>query len=85
MQKQNQIFTLSQLAETYPIESGSVEVLGYVQLAHDAGYEVDDSKTELIPVASHDSDQTAGFIEVPVVRFGEEPARENLNEVAQSE
>ena len=85
MQKQNQIFTLSQLAETYPIESGSVEVLGYVQLAHDAGYEVDDSKTELIPVASHDSDQTAGFIEVPVVRFGEEPTRENLNEVAQSE
>ena len=85
MQKLSQVFTLSQLVEEFPIESGAVEVLGYVQLAHDKGYEVDDTKTELIPVASHDEDESGGFIEVPVVRFWEERTHEEVNEVPQNE
>ena len=61
-------FTLGQLVEQFPIESGAVEALGYIQLAHDAGFEVDDTSTEVIHVCSSDDDQGT-FIEIPLVHF----------------
>ena len=67
MQVQLPEFTLSQLVEHFPIESGAVEALGYVQLAHDEGYEVDDTSTEVIQISS--TDEEVSFIEVPLVRF----------------
>ena len=39
--------TLPELLETYPPTSGSLEVLAYIQLAHDQGHEVDDSQVEV--------------------------------------
>ena len=69
MQVQLPEFTLSQLVEHFPIESGAVEALGYVQLAHDEGYEVDDTSTEVIQISS--TDEEVSFIEVPLVRFGD--------------
>ena len=64
-------FTLGQLVEQFPIESGAVEALGYIQLAHDAGFEVDDTSTEVINVCSSDDNQGT-FIEIPLVHFQDE-------------
>lgn len=40
--------TLPELLELHPPTSGTVEVLGYIQLAHDDGHEVDDESVEVV-------------------------------------
>ena len=40
--------SLPQLLESHPLQSGAIEVLGYIQLAHDLGHEVDSSHTEVV-------------------------------------
>lgn len=40
--------SLSQLLDDHPPDSGVVEILGYMQIAHDDGHDVDPAKTETI-------------------------------------
>lgn len=68
MKNRGDTFTLGELTEEFPVEGGSVEVLGYMQLAHDEGHEVDETTTELIRIATADENED-GFVEVPTVRF----------------
>ncbi|MAT14023.1 MAG: hypothetical protein CMJ46_01990, partial [Planctomyces sp.] len=42
--------TLPDLIEHCGLQNGSIEVLGYIQLAHDDGHEVDESVTELVRI-----------------------------------
>ena len=68
MQGQLPTFTLGQLVEQFPIESGAVEALGYIQLAHDENFDVDETSTEIIHVCSSD-DERGSYIEVPMIHF----------------
>lgn len=61
-----QRLTLPELLEIHPPESGSLEVLGYIQLAHDEGHEVDTSRVE---VTTLDLDQGRREYEIPRVVF----------------
>ncbi len=64
------IVTLPELLRKHPPSSGAVEVLGYIQIAHDEGHEVDDSITEVItipPEATADGRELA--FDMPRVRF----------------
>ena len=49
--------TLAALLVDYPPEASAIEVLGYVQLAHDGGHEVDESNPEVIYLADPDAEE----------------------------
>ncbi len=61
-----QRLTLPELLEIHPPTSGSLEVLGYIQLAHDEGHEVDDGHVEVTYV---DSAEGRRLYEIPRVVF----------------
>ena len=62
-------FTLPQLLEVHPVVNGSIEVLGYIQLAHDLGHEVDERQVEIVYVEEQSSDESAKAYEIPRVVF----------------
>lgn len=63
---QNQ--TLSQLIDRYPIEAGVVELLGYLQIAHDDGHRIDTNQTDTIIV--HESRESSRIaVNIPRVTF----------------
>ena len=68
--REEETLALPDLLRRHPPESGAVEVLGYIQIAHDEGHEVDDTVTEVVTIPS---DATAAgrelAIDVPRVRF----------------
>jgi hypothetical protein len=69
MQRDYDTFSLRQLFEAHPPTAGSIEVVAYVQLAHDAGHHVDQDATE--EIIYPDATVTSGFttLEVPKVIF----------------
>lgn len=65
--------TLPELLEEYPPSSGGVEVLGYVQLAHDDGHDVDYGLTDIVQLAGPRGPRD---FEIPRVLFLAQPLRE---------
>jgi len=62
----HQRLTLPELLEIHPPTSGSLEVLAYIQLAHDEGHEVDDGHVEVTHV---DTPEGRRPYEIPRVVF----------------
>lgn len=60
--------TLAQLVESHPIEAGVVELLGYLQIAHDDGHRIDDSQTDSIVVRESRSDAPIS-VSIPRITF----------------
>lgn len=60
--------TLPQLLEANPAESGAIEVLGYIQLAHEEGHHVDESQVEVVLVADSETGVERHY-EIPRVVF----------------
>jgi len=71
--KSSSRFTLPELLAVHPPTNGSIEVLGYLQLAHDDGHEVDESQVEVIYV--EDSDSGPRPYEIPRIVFCSERFR----------
>lgn len=59
--------TLAKLLAEFPASNGAVELMGYLQLAHDEGHQVSSHQTHLIRVANVDGIETT--YEMPVVVF----------------
>ena len=78
-------FTLPQLLEAHPLTSGSIEVLGYIQLAHDGGHEVDASQLEVVFVEDPASGDGPRPYEVPRVVFRAEAFRAGVSRCQTSE
>jgi hypothetical protein len=64
--------TLAELLRAHPPRGGVIEVLGYVQLAHDDGHEVDPARVESIEIPG--MGRGVRRFEVPHVVFVAEPA-----------
>lgn len=64
---------LAQVLESHPLTTGAIEVLGYIQIAHDGGHEVDETKTEVIRLSATPGDNVS--YEVPKVTFLNERLR----------
>lgn len=60
---------LRQLLEDHPASGGPLEVLGYIQLAHEDGHLVDSDTTEVIYIRCEDDAETKQSFEVPKVVF----------------
>jgi len=71
--------SLPQLLESHPLQSGAIEVLGYIQLAHDQGHEVDSSLTEVVQL-EHAFEGHEAY-EIPKVTFLSERLR-RLNQAS---
>jgi hypothetical protein len=65
---------LADVLEAHPLTTGAIDVLGYIQIAHDGGHEVNETQTEIIQLASNDGDDI--LYEVPKVTFLSERLRE---------
>jgi hypothetical protein len=67
--------TLPELLNVHPPTAGTIEVLGYIQLAHDDGHEINANESEVIDIAvSEDGTQSVPY-EVPRIRFLSERIR----------
>jgi hypothetical protein len=59
---------MTELVEKYPIQAGIVELLGYLQIAHDDGHRIDTSRSDKIVV--HDSRANLPMVvSIPHVTF----------------
>jgi hypothetical protein len=70
------VVTLSRILEEFPPDAGPVEVLGYVQIAHDDGHIISEDAVEEIVIVSNREPGLALALQVPRVRFvnpGETP------------
>ncbi len=63
---------LAELLRAYPPRGGMIEILAYLQLAHDDGHEVDPSQIERIQVAG--AGHAHRSVEIPRVVFVAQPA-----------
>jgi hypothetical protein len=61
--------TLPELMKFYPAKSGTLELLGYIQLAHDDGHIVDESTTDSISVCIDEDQDDFKVFEIPRVTF----------------
>lgn len=61
--------TLSELIERYPVTSGIVEVVGYLQIASEDGHLVDPGSKETIVISARESDQRHYLVTIPRVTF----------------
>lgn len=61
--------TLAELIERHPLHTGSIELLGYIQLAHDDGHEVDETITQIVTVNSNQDRESSQTFELPRVVF----------------
>ncbi len=61
--------TLLELAERCPPQSGVVEILGYIQIAHDDGHLIDLSRTQSIQVEGSAGDRKSMVVVVPHITF----------------
>lgn len=66
---------LPDLLTDYPATGGALEVLGYLQLAHEGGHRVDEEALETVRVSSDGSDGAFQAFEVPKVVFLSERLR----------
>jgi Protein of unknown function (DUF3375) len=60
---------LRQLLDEHPAHGGPLEVLGYIQLAHEDGHLVDHDSVEVIHIRSEDDAEATQAFEVPKVVF----------------
>lgn len=67
---------LPQLLRAHPATGGTIEVLGYIQLAHDDGHEVDQGEWEVVQISDANSNQGPRPYEVPRVVFLAERLRQ---------
>jgi hypothetical protein len=69
--------SLPELLEIHPLTSGPIELLGYLQLAHDGGHEVDEGQVDLVylPKSEVGQMQPPQPYEIPRVVFLSEPLR----------
>lgn len=64
--------TLQEVVDAFPLPVGAIELLGYLQLAHDEGHEVDALTTEVIEIATAEGRRAR--YELPRVEFVSQPA-----------
>ncbi len=76
----DQRVTLPELIEEFPVATGAMELLGYLQLAHDDGHEVHTAEKEVVEIDTQ-SGRRARY-EVPRVVFVANPARRSGESVA---
>lgn len=67
--------TLPELLLAHPPTGGAVEVLGYIQIAHDEGHEVDEIEKEVIYISDPEDNDAVKPYEVPRVAFLSERLR----------
>jgi hypothetical protein len=60
---------LPTLLAAHPPHAGAIEILGYLQIAHDEGHWIDQSVKERIPVSSEGNQDHSEVFEVPQVVF----------------
>ncbi len=67
--------SLPKLLEVHPPTDGPMELLGYVQLAHDGGHQVDEGQTDVVylPASQENGKQMARPYEIPRVAFLAQP------------
>lgn len=65
----NEVISLPQLIDLYPTKSAGLELLGYIQLAHDDGHSVDKLATDVIQVCVNDETGEKKQFTVPKVVF----------------
>lgn len=78
LDEEREALTLPELLEVHPPKAGSIEVLGYIQIAHDDGHIVDKSRTEFIQLRNLDGgspDDEQETWEIPHVTFLSEQRR----------
>lgn len=63
------VISLPDLINLHPAKSAGIELLGYIQLAHDDGHLVDESATDIIQVCVHDERREQKQFRVPRVVF----------------
>ena len=61
--------TLQDLAEEHPITGGVVELLGYLQIAHDDGHRIDNTLQQSITVHEPRGRESSMLVHVPHVTF----------------
>ncbi len=61
--------TLGELAQKFPIQGGVVEVLGYLQIAHDDGHLIDGQLTETLTIDDPQNDRAPITVTIPRVMF----------------
>jgi hypothetical protein len=61
--------TLSRVLEDFPPDAGAVEVLGYVQIAHDDGHIISSDAVEDIVIPSPREPAMTLALQIPLVRF----------------
>lgn len=61
--------TLSELAERFPISGGVVELLGYLQIAHDDGHLINPALSETISVYEPRRREVPMYVTVPYITF----------------
>ena len=64
--------SLPELLAAHPPRSGSIEVLGYIQIAHDDGHDVDNKRMDVVNLNGDDDPQ---LLEIPRVMFLSERVR----------
>ena len=74
LRQQGQI-TLPDLLRLHPPHSGSLEVVGYMQIAHDDGHEVDHRIVDVITIDAAENDGTPQQFQIPRVVFSDHRTR----------
>ena len=69
MQNNHDTFSLQQLVEKHPPTAGSIEVLGYIQLAHDGGHQIDSTDSQWIAFDDSNCPSGVAKLEIPKVVF----------------
>ena len=73
----NNTLTLSELLETFPPESGAIEVLGYIQIAQDEGHSVSMDEFEQVVIPPINEIDQWVELRIPLVTFSQ---KGNLSE-----
>lgn len=66
---QGQVTTLAELVQQSPTSQGVVELLGFMQIAHDDGHEIDPSQLDVIRIEKSDISPGGLSVRVPRVTF----------------
>jgi hypothetical protein len=61
--------TLPEVLQAHPPHGGTIEILGYIQLAHDDGHSVNKDDVEIVHIADHEGERDPRPFEVPRVTF----------------
>ncbi len=76
---EGQLLTLAELVNRHPIQSGVVELLGYLQIAHDDGHIIDSNAQETIQINDLRSRQGALSLTIPLITFTPKAASSDVS------